>query len=389
MLAAGLTRAGGYRQNTAAAMRVLIVPDKFKGTLAAPKAARAIARGWRRVRPRDRMDLMPMSDGGDGFGRILSGLTGARRRTRVTADAIHRPRRAAWWWESQSRTAIIESAEVVGLAHLPANAPHPFERDTTGLGSLLQVVARHQPLRCIIGVGGSATNDAGFGMARALGWRFLDRAGRELSCWTELASCVEILKPTQRTQLGRVTVAVDVANPLLGPRGCTRVYGPQKGMRPEDFTRAECSLRRLARLMNAMKGAALDRTPGAGAAGGLGYGLMAFLNARAVSGFDLFSMTSRLNDRIRRADLVLTGEGGLDDQSLMGKGVGRIATLCRQRNIPCIALVGSTTLTRARPLLTRVVALSPGLVSRAEAMRRPALHLARLAAQVADSRVWM
>lgn len=384
-----MTPAGHYRHNAAAAMRVLIVPDKFKGTLTAPEAARAIGRGWKRARPGDSLDRLPMSDGGDGFGRVICGLIGAQRRSVMTEDAAHRPRRAAWWWEPRSRTAIIESAETIGLTLLSESAPHPFKRDTTGLGRLLIAVARQCPARCFIGVGGSATNDAGFGMARALGWKFMDQSKRELHRWTDLARCRNVTAPGRKLSLGRVTVAVDVANPLLGPRGSTRVYGPQKGMRPQDFDRAEECLRRLARLMNRKRGSALDTVAGAGAAGGLGYGLMAFLNARPVSGFELFSKLSKLASRIRRADLVVTGEGGLDDQSLMGKGVGRVMALSRNHGTPCIALAGFKSIRHDNaPPLSSVHALAPDFVTLQEALHAPALHLARLATHIAANRLW-
>ena len=241
----------------------------------------------------------------------------------------------------------------------------------------------------MVGIGGSATNDAGFGLARKLGWTFLDRSGTELRQWTDLASCTDVLPPQQRLNLGRVTVAVDVNNPLLGPRGCTRVYGPQKGMRPQDFARAERNLRRLARLMAQSSGAALHQVPGAGAAGGLGFGLMAFLDARTASGFELFSRLSKLRTRIRHADLVITGEGCLDTQSLMGKGSGNVAALCREAGRPCIALVGTHKLrSKTSAGFASIHTLAPHFLSEQEALRQPGLHLRRLAAHIAANTLW-
>src|SRR3989442_31077 len=153
---------------------VLIIPDKFKGTLTATEAAQAIARGWRTARPRDALDLLPLSDGGDGFGEVISGLLEARVQTANTVDAAHRPRAAKWWWVTRSRTAIIESAEVIGLALLPPKRFHPFQLDTFGLGAVLAAASARGARRCLMGLGGSATNDGGFGLARALGWEFLD-----------------------------------------------------------------------------------------------------------------------------------------------------------------------------------------------------------------------
>ena len=154
--------------------RILIVPDKFKGTLTAHAAAQAIAQGWREVHPADALELLPMSDGGDGFGEVLAGLLSVTARTVDTVDAAGRPCAAARWWDAAQRTAIIESARVVGLALLPPRQFHPFALDTSGLGALLRAVLTEGASRCLVGIGGSATNDGGFGLARAVGWRFLD-----------------------------------------------------------------------------------------------------------------------------------------------------------------------------------------------------------------------
>ena len=216
-------------------MRVVIVPDKFKGTLTAKQAAQAIARGWKSARPGDTVDLLPMSDGGDGFGNVMSGLLGAKVRRVKTVDAAHRRSRARWWWAAHTHTAIIESAQIIGLAMLPAGRFHPFQLDTVGLARVLAAAGKLEPRQCLVGVGGSATNDGGFGLARALDWRFLTQRGDEVREWPELASCCEIIPPSHNLKLGRLVVALDVQNPLLGPKGCTRVYGPQKGVRPRDF----------------------------------------------------------------------------------------------------------------------------------------------------------
>ena len=177
------------------AQRVLIVPDKFKGTLSAADAAGAIANGWWSVRPHDELECLPMSDGGDGFGAILSGLIGAEERTVDTIDAAGRPRTARWWWHAGSSTALIESAEVVGLALLPPGKFHPFELDTRGLGAVLHAAWNLGAQRMIAGVGGSATNDAGFGMARAVGWSFFDRHGAPIEQWIKLDRLERWLPP--------------------------------------------------------------------------------------------------------------------------------------------------------------------------------------------------
>src|SRR5262245_4647458 len=164
-------------------MKVLIVPDKFKGTLTASAASEAIARGWKRIRPKDQLELLPMSDGGDGFGEIISRLLAAKIQRVKTIDAAHRPLVAHGRWGPKSKLAIIESAKVIGLALLPAGKYHPFNLDTVGLGAVLRATQGKGAKRCMVGIGGSATNDAGFGMARSLGWQFLDRRGDEIGTW--------------------------------------------------------------------------------------------------------------------------------------------------------------------------------------------------------------
>jgi len=369
-------------------LKVLVVPDKFKGTLTAQEAAEAIARGWRKARPTDTLELLPMSDGGDGFGEVFSRLLRAKAQTVKTVDAAHYPTRARWWWEPKSKTAIIESARVIGLAMLPPSKFHPFDLDTSGLGAVLQAAAKNGARHCLIGIGGSATNDAGFGMARALGWRFLDGQGAALERWTDLSSLSRIVPPESSAVKGmKIIVAVDVQNRLLGPRGASRVYGPQKGLRPQDFPLAERCLRRLAEVTTKHFHRDYSVLPGAGAAGGLGFGLFAFTGARARSGVELFAGYAQLTRRLRGVDLVLTGEGALDKSTLMGKGVGEIARLCRRPGIPCIGLAGilnDESLLKRR--FTGVHCLAPEMTSPERAKRRAAFWLGKLAAKVARGR---
>lgn len=320
--------------------RVLIVPDKFKGTLTAHEAAAAIAAGWRERCPHDELLLLPMTDGGDGFGDVLGELLGASVRTARTLDAAHRPVQAPWWLAKGRKIAIIDSARIIGLAMLPPGKFHPFQLDTFGLGKVIRTAAMAGANEILIGIGGSATNDGGFGLARALGWKFVNRIGRPLEEWWQLHELWEIRRPVR--ELGaKIAVAVDVANPLLGPNGASRIYGPQKGLRPGDFDLAEKSLGRLAAAMKEQFGIDCAETAGSGAAGGLGFGLMAFGGGKLQSGFDIFARLAQLDEKIRQADLVITGEGRIDEQTHMGKGVGQIAQRCAARGVPCIALAGA------------------------------------------------
>lgn len=360
------------------AIDVLIVPDKFKGTLTARQAAEAMAQGWRSTRPDDRLSLLPMSDGGDGFGEVLGDLLEAEARTVRTVDAAHRPVEATWWWSAAQKTAVIESAQVIGLAMLPLGKYHPFELDTFGLAAVLRDALAQGARRCLIGIGGSATNDAGFGLARGLGWQFCNDHEESISRWTQLNHLSVLGPPSSKELFDETIVAVDVQNPLLGPQGCSRVYGPQKGLTEFDY--AERCLGRLAEVWARQFHQDFASVPGAGAAGGLGFGLAAFAGGRFQSGFQIFSDAASLEKRVQQVRLVLTGEGALDAQTVMGKGVGEIAQLCRRLNVPCLGLAGVVPdPALARTLFTDALGLT-SLTDRDSALREPALWLERLAA---------
>ena len=365
---------------------ILITPDKFKGTLSAGAAARAIACGWRKARPHDSLDLLPMTDGGDGFGEVISSLLHAKVQRLETVDAAHRPCVVRWWWEPGTKTVIIESAAIIGLAMLPPKRFHPFELDTFGLGAVIRAAATKGARRCLMGIGGSATNDGGFGLACALDWKFLDGNGDLIKRWTDLDKLATIRVPLARHYLRQLLVAVDVQkNCLLGLRGATRVYGPQKGLCSGDFEHAERCLHRLAQVIKKNLGRDLARVPGAGAAGGLGFGLLAFLGAQLESGFDLFARQAKLEKHLRSADLVIVGEGAIDSSTFMGKGVGQIAARCRKRGIPCVALGGSISVSKKmEDLFTQTHALT-GLTTVGRAKANPAYWLKRLSMQVAKS----
>lgn len=340
-------------------MRVLIAPDKFKGTLTARQAAEAIARGWRKARPDDELTLLPISDGGDGFGAVMGELLQAKSQHMKTMDAAHQPIAASWWWQPKTRIAIIESANIIGLAMLPPGKFHPFQLDTFGLGAAIQAAQKKGAKRIILGIGGSATNDGGFGLARALGWKFFNCSGKELTQWIELAELHVVQPPAKPLRKGWITVAVDVQNPLLGARGATRIYGPQKGIRPQDVAPAERCLRRLAQVMKQQFGLDFAKSPGAGAAGGLGFGLATFAGARFASGFELFAAQAKLSRRLTQADLLITGEGAMDRSSLMGKGAGQVAALGRARKLPVIGLAG---VVRDRAAVGKILDMAQALV---------------------------
>lgn len=366
------------------AYRVVVVPDKFKGTLTAFEAAAAIEKGWRKARPKDVLELIPMSDGGDGFGPTLSMHCQGEERRVKTINAAGEPIWAKWWWIPKTKTAVVETAQVIGLAQLPKGKFHPFELDTSGLGILLSKVFAMKPKRCLIGLGGSATNDGGMGMARELGWRFLDEAGEEIVSWTDLVSLSEIKEPRQHGPLPKVTAAIDVRNRLLGRYGASQVFGPQKGLREEDMPQADACLRELSNRFLQLSGRHLATVKGAGAAGGLGFACLAFLNAETESGFELFAAHARLKQRLARADLVITGEGAMDRSTVMGKGAGSIAALCREMKLPCLGLAGDI-LNRptVRKEFKEIYSILGIVADEAQAMKHPAACLSSLAERAA------
>jgi glycerate kinase len=367
------------------ALRVVIIPDKFKGTLTAPEAAAAIEKGWRQERPKDRLELIPMSDGGDGFGETLSLQGNGERRRVKTINAAGESIWTPWWWIPKSQTAVIETAQVVGLAQLPKGKYHPFELDSFGLGTLVSKVLAVRPKTLLIGLGGSATNDGGMGMARALGWRFVGRDGKDIESWIQLMELRSIEAPRKQLPLPEVIVAVDVQNRLLGTKGASRVYGPQKGLVEDDMHQSEACLRELSKCFFKATQRNEAIRPGSGAAGGLGFGCFAFLNGKPESGFDVFATRARLDQRLGRADLVITGEGSIDRSSLMGKGVGRVAEWCLEHQTPCIGLGGVVDpFSSVRQAFKTVYSILDSLDPRVDeslAMTQPGRCLTQLAAR--------
>ena len=323
--------------------KILIAPDKFKGTLSATEAAQAIASGWQAARPDDELIQLPISDGGEGFGSLMANALNGTETLIPAVDSFGQNRTGPLWLTPEG-TALIESANLIGLALIPQPQRAPLTLDSSGLGAALKSDALTHCQHCIIGIGGSATNDAGFGAARKLGWQFSNETGQEIERWCDLTSLKTITKPKESPlwtdKLNSVTVAVDVQNPLLGPKGCTRVYGPQKGLEEEDLPRAEAALARLAEVWKSQTGEDAASLAGAGAAGGLGFGLHCFAGAKIRSGFKVFAEAVNLSEKLEGVDVVITAEGAMDRQSIMGKGVGELAKLAQINDCRCLGMAG-------------------------------------------------
>ena len=321
-------------------MRILVAPDKFKGSLDATTAAAAIARGLARAHPGAEILVRPIADGGEGFMETLHrGRPGAWR-TCPAVDARGREMVSRYLLlpGPDGPVAVIEMAETAGIARLAESERDPRTATTRGVGMQITHAVRHDGVRRIfLGLGGSATNDAGCGMAAALGFRFLDDQGREIDPLPANLARLRSIDRSGVLPLPEITAACDVDNPLLGPRGATAVFSRQKGARESDQPDLEAALARVVEVADA-RDAAL--TPGAGAAGGLGFGLLHFARARLAPGFDLVAGLLDFESLVRGADLIVTGEGSLDAQSLHGKGPVALARMAASHGVPVIALCG-------------------------------------------------
>jgi len=324
------------------APRVVIAPQSFKGSADAVAVASAIARGIRRVWPRAQCVELPLADGGEGTALALVRVTRGEMRQARVHDPLGREIDAQWGVLGDGTTAVLEMAAASGLPLLQEEERDPRVTSTRGTGELILAAAASGAQRIVIGIGGSATNDGGAGMARAFGYRFFDAAGQDLpEGGVALAGLARIEGQTDpRLVRPAIDVACDVRNPLLGPEGATAVYGPQKGATPEIQRQLEAALTRYADVVEAFVGRDVRSVPGAGAAGGLGAGLIAFLDARLVSGSALVLDAVSFDKRLVGADLVVTGEGRIDGQSVYGKLTHAVTIAAKRRGVPVVAVAG-------------------------------------------------
>ncbi|MES2983128.1 MAG: glycerate kinase [Verrucomicrobiota bacterium] len=323
-------------------MRILIAPDKFKGSLSAKQAAEAISRGVSQVFPNSTCTLLPLADGGEGLLDAFQENGQFTLQESTVQDALGRPVTAYWLLKKETScvTAIIESSQANGLWRIAAPDRNPARSSTYGVGQLIHAALSAGATEILIGLGGSATNDAGVGVAAALGCQFLDESGEALKPIPENFLNIARIDSTQLPTLPKIRVACDVKNPLLGPRGATLVYGPQKGIAAENLEPSEAALRHISKIAAAHFGNDFSDHPGAGAAGGLGFGLMTFCGATLESGFDCIAQTLNAEQQIAAADLVITAEGSLDSQTLEGKTPIGVSQLARKHGIPVYALAG-------------------------------------------------
>jgi glycerate 2-kinase len=325
-------------------MRVLIAPDKFKGSLTALQAAAAMARGVARASPGASIDQVPMADGGEGTTHALVAATDGSIREAGVTGPLGEPVVACFGVLGDGQTAVIEMAAASGLVLVPAENRNPLITTTRGTGELLRAAIASGARRVIVGIGGSATNDGGAGLGQSLGFRLVDDAGRDLEPGGGDLGRLARIDPSRRCrELDGVEIAVacDVSNPLCGPDGASAVYGPQKGASPEMVKILDANLAHFAAIVERDLGVAIKDLPGSGAAGGLGGGLVAFAAGKLEPGINLIIDAVKLIKRLENADLCLTGEGAIDAQSAFGKTAVGVARLARSRHCPSLALAGS------------------------------------------------
>jgi glycerate kinase len=324
-------------------VKVVVAPDSYKGSASALAVAEAIERGVRTVFPDSVVVKVPIADGGEGTVDALVVATGGRIEERTVRGPLGEPVRARWGVLGGGETAVIEMAAASGLPLVPKDRRDPRVTTTYGTGELVRAALDAGLTKLVVGIGGSATNDGGTGMARALGVRFLDASGAELpEGGAALARLhrIDLSGLDPRVAKAQIVVACDVDNPLTGPRGASAVYGPQKGATPEMVKELDAALARFAEVARAATGRDVASEPGAGAAGGLGAGLMFFTPAKLRPGVSIVLEATGFQALVRDADLVITGEGRTDFQTAMGKAPVGVAAEAKRHGVPVVCLAG-------------------------------------------------
>ena len=321
-------------------MKILVASDKFKGSLTSEAACKCIAAGINQVDASADVMEFPMADGGDGFAAVLQYYLDTQTVTCHTFDPLMRPMDASYQWDSHNKTAIIELAAASGLLLLGQQERNPLQTSTFGTGVLIKHAIDKGAKKMILGLGGSATNDAGIGILAALGFKFTDKAANVLTPNGESLQYINaVISPAIMPEIN-FEIAADVQNVLSGKNGAAFVYGSQKGATLNDILVLDKGLQNFASIVQSQTGKDIRSFPGAGAAGGVAAGLMTYFDVKVGSGAQLLIDKSSIKAQLKDCDLIITGEGKLDAQSLCGKVVGHIAKLANQFYIPVIALCG-------------------------------------------------
>lgn len=324
-------------------MKIILIIDSFKGSLTSEEAEHAAREGILNLSSGHCIETIPIADGGEGMLSVMLQATGGTKRTVQAHHPLMAPMEAEYGISADGTTAFIEMAAISGLPLLTEEQRNPMKTTTYGTGELIKDALKRGCTRLVVGIGGSATNDAGMGMLQALGFRFLDTAGRELGQGGEMlpqVASVDASKSHFLLKNAHFIVACDVQNPLYGEEGAAHIYARQKGADDGMIVELDKGLRHFAEVIRKETGKDIAHMPGSGAAGGMGGGMMAFLNAELKPGADLLLDISHFDERIADADLIITGEGRIDRQSLMGKIPGKVLQRGLAHGIPVIAVAG-------------------------------------------------
>ncbi|CAI0733787.1 glycerate kinase [Serratia grimesii] len=369
--------------------KVVIAPDSFKESLSALEVAEAIERGFRQVYPQAQYVKLPMADGGEGTVDSMVAATGGEIVRVEVMGPLGQPVQAFYGLLGDGETAVIEMAAASGLHLAPKALRDPRITTSYGTGELILAALERGVKAIILGIGGSATNDGGAGMMQALGARLLDDKQNPLlpggAALAQLAQ-IDLSEVDPRLQQVNVTAACDVDNPLCGPHGASAVFGPQKGATPEMVTQLDSALSHFGSLLQQATGREVINTPGAGAAGGMGAALLGMLNARLRPGIEIVIETLRLEEALCDADLVITGEGRLDSQSIHGKTPIGVARVAKRHGLPVIGIAGSLSkdyqvvhqhgIDAAFSVLDRIVTLDEALTEAADNLEVTARNVA-------------
>ena len=322
------------------ARRILIAPDKFKGSLTSFQVCDAIATGIRQVDENAEIFLFPMADGGDGFAEVMKYYLQTDTVECAAVDPIRRIIHASYQWNATTKTAIIEMAVASGMVLLKPEERNPLKTSTYGTGVLIKDAIGKGAEKIILGLGGSATNDAGIGILAALGFQLRNSKDQSLeACGQSLVQLEKIIPPRPLPDVS-IEIACDVQNILYGPQGAAHVYAPQKGADAGDVEFLDQGLRHFAEILKKQTGKDFSAIPGTGAAGGIAAGLMGFFDVALKKGIDLILDASGIKNKIRDADLLITGEGKIDKQTLQGKVVSELSQLAHNNKIPAIGFCG-------------------------------------------------
>ena len=366
-------------------MKISIAPDKFKGSLSAREVAENIAKGLRDVLPEATIKIVPMADGGEGTAEVICDGLGGSWLNCAAHDPIGREIDARYGWIQKHKLAVMEMNEAAGMRRLSESERDPLRANTFGVGEMILDAAGRGAQKIIIGLGGSATNDGGFGMARSLGFRFL---GQEKELTESVSQLVKLARIEKQGSLSlpKIVAAADVRNPLLGGNGATRIFGPQKGATADKIDILERALTKLADVVSKDLKVNYRDEPGAGAAGGLGFGLLSFGRAIMRPGFDVVAESVGLESKMKDVDIVITGEGSLDRQTLEGKTPAGVARLARELGKRVFAIVGRASEDRqVRDLFDEVYVLAQPGMSEKENIGRAAELLRERARELAES----